>query len=388
MSDDPHAAADANRLRADNSAFHDGKQDGLTPLETLDLGAVGDFDELLRAMSMTAFGGRRLGEAADTLEAMVLDPECSVILTLSGAMTVAKMGMVITEMIERGWVQGVVSTGALMTHGLVELTGMEHYKAEAGADDGELFEKGYNRVYDTYEMEKNLNDLQKIMVSTFDKMPKDRRWSSVDLCRQIGLDLDRPGVRGIMVSAFRQGCPIYIPAFSDSELGLDFAVWTVARMMRETGKPPEELFKVVQSMYDPFRDLCHYATIVSESPSLGIFTIGGGVPRNWAQQAPPFIDIFNAATDSSVRLNRFRYGVRICPEPSHWGGLSGCTYSEGVSWGKFVPPAEGGRYAEVHADATTVWPLLIKGVAQRLDKRGAKASHPPISLAACRPPGE
>ena len=63
---------------------------------------------------------------------------------------------------------------------------------------------------------------------------------------------------------------------------------------------------------------------------------------------------------------RYRYAVRICPEPVHWGGLSGCTYSEGVSWGKFVPPSEGGRFAEVYADATTVWPLLMKGVLEEL----------------------
>ena len=65
---------------------------------------------------------------------------------------------------------------------------------------------------------------------------------------------------------------------------------------------------------------------------------------------------------------RFQYGVRICPEPVYWGGLSGCTYSEGVSWGKFVPVKEGGRYAEVLSDATLVWPFLIKGVLQRLGK--------------------
>jgi deoxyhypusine synthase len=61
--------------------------------------------------------------------------------------------------------------------------------------------------------------------------------------------------------------------------------------------------------------------------------------------------------------------VRICPEPVHWGGLSGCTYSEGVSWGKFVPPAEGGRFAEVYSDATVVWPLLAKALFEELDRK-------------------
>ncbi len=74
---------------------------------------------------------------------------------------------------------------------------------------------------------------------------------------------------------------------------------------------------------------------------------------------------------------RYTYAVRICPEPVHWGGLSGCTYSEGVSWGKFVPPEEGGRFAEVYADATTVWPLLMKGVLEELGlvRSGPRASR-------------
>jgi deoxyhypusine synthase len=66
-------------------------------------------------------------------------------------------------------------------------------------------------------------------------------------------------------------------------------------------------------------------------------------------------------------VRRYKYAVRICPEPEHWGGLSGCTYQEGISWGKFVPPNEGGRFAEVHADATIAWPLIIRAVMERLD---------------------
>jgi deoxyhypusine synthase len=64
--------------------------------------------------------------------------------------------------------------------------------------------------------------------------------------------------------------------------------------------------------------------------------------------------------------------VRICPEPVHWGGLSGCTYSEGVSWGKFVPPSEGGHFAEVPSDATIAWPLIVKAVQERLAAQGQK----------------
>jgi len=90
----------------------------------------------------------------------------------------------------------------------------------------------------------------------------------------------------------------------------------------------------------------------------------------------PYIDIINHRLGLELKAPRYNYGVRICPEPTHWGGLSGCTYSEGVSWGKFVPPDEGGRFAEVYADATTVWPLLTLGVLEELgEPRAAKKAE-------------
>ena len=364
----------------------DGAVDGLTPLEPLDVMGIHDFDDMLRAMSKTAFGGRNVGDAADALEAMITDPDCSVIMTLSGAMTVAKMNLVITEMVERGWVQAIVSTGALITHGLVELAGMVHYKAEGAVDDEELYEKGYNRVYDTYEMEKNLNDLAGILRDVFDGMPRGERFGSHELLARIGAFLAKPGKRGILASAYRFGVPVYIPAFIDSELALDVATWLVGRDLKEN--PDLDVADAIANMrsdFDPFRDLAHYVRIITGSPSLGIFTIGGGAPRNWAQQAPPFLDIINHALDVNQRLNRFKYAVRICPEPAHFGGLSGCTYSEGVSWGKFVPQSEGGRFAEVMADATMVWPLILKGVMQRLEKKGVKPAAPKLNIPGCIP---
>ena len=349
---------------ADHSAA-----DGLVPLEALDPKEVRDFDGLLGAMARTSFGGRRLGEAAEVLEAMVRDPECRVVLTLSGAMTVAKMNLVIAEMIERGWVDAVVSTGALMTHGLVELAGMNHYKARSGVDDARLFERGYNRVYDTYELEANLNRLGEVVARHI--VPRLRsRFGSVDVLRTFGAWLDEmaPGARGPVAEAFRRDVPIFVPAFTDSEMGLEVCTAAIARRMDALGCLREEAMDGLQVGFDAYRDLIAYTRFVADAPKLGIFTIGGGVPRNWAQQAPPFLDCLSEALRDDGPRNRFTYGVRICPEPVHWGGLSGCSYREGVSWGKFAAPAEGGRYAEVHADATTVWPLLVAGVAQRLDR--------------------
>jgi deoxyhypusine synthase len=351
---------------SDAREFHDGREDGLTPLESLDLDKVNSFAGLLKAMSRTAFSGRSLGEALAVTTAMVKDPDCTVVLTLSGAMTIAKMGKVITKMIDTGMVQAVVSTGALMAHGLSEAVGMTHYRHDPAVSDEELFDKGYNRVYDTLEMEANLNYVEEFSSRALDRLGHERELSSEVVNRTLGQVLaeDANG-SGVLRSAYLKNVPVYVPAFTDSELGLDLSTWAMKRAQKAGVTDPMRLLDHLPR-YNPFLDLNSFARLALSAKRLGLFTIGGGVPRNWAQEVGPYVDITNHRLGLSLTPPRYTYAVRICPEPVHWGGLSGCTYSEGVSWGKFVPPEEGGRFAEVFADATTVWPLLMKGVVEEL----------------------
>jgi len=346
--------------------FHDGRSDGLIALESLDLDKVSSFSGLLRAMSKTAFSGRSLGEALEVTLAMVKDPDCKVVLTLSGAMTIAKMGKVISKMIDTGMVQAVVSTGALMAHGLSEAVGLTHYRHDPRMSDEELFDKGYNRVYDTLEMEANLNYVEAFTAKALDRLGRERELSSEIVNRTLGEVLAAdPHATGVLKSAFLKKVPVYVPAFTDSELGLDLSTWAMKGAQARGVTDPLQLLAEFPR-YNPFLDLGSFARFALGAKRLGIFTIGGGVPRNWAQEIGPYIDISNHRLGIALAAPRYSYAVRICPEPVHWGGLSGCTYSEGVSWGKFVPPSEGGRFAEVYADATTVWPLLMKGVLEEL----------------------
>ncbi len=349
-------------------AFHDGADDGLEALEALDPARIHSFSDLLAAMKKTAFGGRRLGEAFEVLKAMVEDPDCFVIMTLSGAMTIAKMGKIICTMLDRGMVQAIVSTGALMAHGMSEAVGQTHYKYQPAMDDVELFEKGYNRVYDTLEMELNLNHVEEVAAATLNRLDPNEPLSSEILNRELGRTLaEQFSGPGILKSAFLQKVPVYVPAFTDSELGLDTSIWAMKKQEQATpgmepGDDNQTIWDRLQQhrpAFNPFLDLNSYTRNLLGAKRLGIFTIGGGVPRNWAQQVPPYIEILNMRMGTTITPPRFHYGVRICPEPDYWGGLSGCTYQEGISWGKFVPPAEGGRFAEVLSDATVVWPLLI-----------------------------
>jgi len=352
-------------------SLHDGRDDGLEPLESLSLENVNSFAGLLRAMSKTAFSGRELGRALDVLLGMSRDENCHVVLTLSGAMTVAKQGRIICDLIDRGIVDSVVSTGALMAHGLTESIGCAHYRYDPTKSDETLFEQGYNRIYDTLEMESNLNHVEELVRKVLtESQPEGGVWSSARLCRAIGERLsesaDGPG---ILRSAYEQGVPVFIPAFTDSEIGLDVSTWAMDVALEKSDRDsltPDEVLAATPP-FNPFLDLQEYARRIGTTKELGILTIGGGVPRNWAQQVAPYYDITNERLGTKLPVPRFRYGVRICPEPVHWGGLSGCTYSEGVSWGKFAPESEGGRFSEVHADATVALPLLIRALFEELD---------------------
>jgi deoxyhypusine synthase len=341
----------------DESRYGGGHEDGLVPLTPLDAVSASGVEGLLRAMAQTAFGGRRLGEAADVLEAMVRDVSCYRVITISGAMTIAKQGLLLCEMIERGWIHAVVSTGALMTHGLSEAAGMLHFKHKPEMRDEDLYERGYNRVYDTIELEKNLDDVERLLQDSLAHVPEDTVLSSRLVNEVLGRELIKRGApRAILRSALEHNVPIFVPAFTDSELGLDLAIHNHLR--EKQGQPG---FR-----FDPFLDLDDFAERIRQHETLGIFTIGGGVPRNWAQQVGPYLEILRSRLGDHEQLRRYKYAVRICPEPEHWGGLSGCSYTEGVSWGKFVPEEEGGRFAEVFADATIAWPLVFRAVLERV----------------------
>jgi deoxyhypusine synthase len=348
--------------------LHDPIRDNLVPIEPLDLGKIRSIDDLVRAMGRTAFTARQVGDAADVLEAMARDKDCFVVLTLSGAMTVAKMGLVIADMIDSGIVKAVVSTGALMAHGLVEAAGKSHFRYDPKMDDKELFLAGYNRVYDSIEPEVNLDFIEGIAEEILSAWDAAEIISSHLLLERVGdyLLKHAPG-RGILKSARERGVPVYIPAFTDSELGIDLALHN--RWRRQKG--------MEQLRFDSYEDFEHFAERMLAQKRRGILTIGGGVPRNWSQQFGVYTELmirrgFQAPGD----LKRYHYGLRICPEPVHWGGLSGSTYSEAISWGKFVPPEEGGKFAEVFDDATVALPLVAGAVLERIGYTSAKKPKP------------
>lgn len=354
---------DTSEPAAEDGGRASGGLHATTPLE---LGPIEGFSQLLEGMRETSFGARALGEALDVMRAMRDESGCAIVGTFTGAMTMAKMGPLIRAMIEEELLHAVVTTGALVTHSLSESLGKPHYRAPADMDDVQLYGERLNRVLDTLEPEDNLNHVGNLIQDVLNEMGDISTWSSADLCRKIGGVLDERGhASSFLAAAYRRGVPVHVPAFTDSQLGIDVAVWTMRQALPEQwvggSEEAESAFSALPS-FNPFKDLSEFSRWALARPSLGIFTVGGGVPRNWAQQVGPYLDYLYKKIGLGKELLRFKYGVRICPEPAHWGGLSGCTYSEGVTWGKFIPVSEGGRFAEVYCDATIAWPILLKAL--------------------------
>src|SRR5260370_10189832 len=315
----------AKRKGATGRDLHDPVKDRLRPMFPLDRSKVRPVDERVRAVGDKAFTGRQIGDAADVLEGMDRDKDCFVVMTLSGAMTVAKMGLVFCDLMEAGIVNAIVSTGALMAHGLVEATGLSHFRYDPKMDDRELFHAGYNRVYDSLEPENNLDHVEAVVKQIFREWDNAETVCSWKIHRRIGEYLVRHAKgRGILKSAYQCNVPVFVPAFTDSELGIDFALHKKIRV--KEGKP---LLR-----FDPYEDFEKFAATMLATKKMGIFTIGGGVPRNWSQQFGVYAELLARRGYEELPLKRYNYGVRVFPEPPPRGGSRRSTDLQSASSGQ------------------------------------------------------
>lgn len=312
-------------------------------------------DEVLRALGGCSFQGRALSRCLDVLENMARDTDCMTVMTMAGAMVPGGMEETVTQLIEEGIIDALVTTGANISHSMVnhaDERNQGHYVGAVAVDDAELFRHSINRIYDTFLPEEGYHKgemlLEAILREYFERESIDpvAGWSVTPsaLFKLVGDALTKLDRRGILAAAARCGVPIYCGATSDSEFAMNLVKYNNRNGWRIT--------------LDELRDVNDFAESLLAKPKGGTFIIGGGVPRNWAQQAWPLLEM-------TERTERHGYDmtVRIYTDSPAWGGLSGCTISESVSWGKYTETAIA---AEVKCDATIALPLLTVGLFERL----------------------
>ena len=310
--------------------------------------------QLLEALGAMPGVGMQVRQGAEVLRQMMTTKRMVRMLTLSGAMTIAQMSLVLCDMIDRGMVHSITSTGALMAHGLVPGLGLRHYKYNPRDDDRTLARAGLNRVTDVLEPETNFDHIDEIMSATLEGFSGDETISPSVLHAALGKYLGEhyPEHRAILLSAYHRNVPVFVPAFTDSELGNDVYCTNVIRAL--TGKK-----RIVMDME---KDTAKLLELMTSAPAAGIWTFGGGVPRNWTQNVSPLIEIYNhrvgdGGHGATLPMRKYGFGVRCCPDRPHFGHLSGCTYQEGMSWRKFHFNM---KQAQIMADATQVEPLLVR----------------------------
>ncbi|MFX0006762.1 MAG: deoxyhypusine synthase family protein [Promethearchaeota archaeon] len=305
---------------------------------------VNNIEDFLIALKSCGFQGRNLGLALDILEKMVTNKNCLTVLTLSGAMVPAGMGELISILIQHELIDVLITTGANITHDLVDAaSNIGHYLGSPNVNDDELFKYRINRIYDIFLPEENYDKadikLLEIIQTAFNE--KNIQITPSEFLKKIGSKLS---VDCILSLAAKHNIPIFIPAFSDSELALKLLKY--------------DYYEGYDFQFDILGDVKKFGEIVKTFKEYGTIIIGGGVPRNWAQQIFPMLDQF----DKIIKMG-YNYSVRIHTAMEYDGGLSGSTFSEAKSWGKYSLES---KHVSVWCDATIALPVLITGLLQRL----------------------
>ncbi|MGD0140189.1 MAG: deoxyhypusine synthase [Tepidisphaeraceae bacterium] len=299
---------------------------------------------MVDAMRHMAYTARDLYRAADIYDRMLRDPGCGVILCLAGSLNSAGLKKIFAEMIRSNMVDAIVSSGAnIVDQDFFEALGFHHYLADdylkSGMHDGMLRELMIDRIYDTLIDENELRVCDETMQRIIDELePKPH--GSREIIREMGAYLQKQGkvADSIVLEAHKHDVPIFCPAFSDCSAGFGFVAHVHAR--QATGQPAVSL--------DSAKDFYELTQLKIKSKETGLLMIGGGVPKNFAQ------DVVVAAEILGVEVPMHKYAIQVTVADVRDGALSGSTLKEASSWGKVDTAFE----QMVFSEATLALPLI------------------------------
>jgi deoxyhypusine synthase len=293
---------------------------------------------LVDAMGRTAFQARNLARAGEIYDRMLGDRGCTIILCLAGSLVSAGLGRTISVLLEHDMADAVVATGAnIVDQDFFEALGFRHYVGSPAADDDVLRDLHIDRIYDTFIDEDELRICDHTVAEIADDLPP-RPYSSREFIREMGRWLVErgKGAGSITRLAYEKAVPIFCPAFSDSSAGFGLVYHQWQRPDRHVA-------------IDSVQDFLELTKIKVASRETGLVMVGGGVPKNFAQ------DVVVAADVLGVDAPMHKYAVQITVADERDGGLSGSTLKEASSWGKVAQGLE----QMVFAEATLALPLLV-----------------------------
>jgi deoxyhypusine synthase len=297
-----------------------------------------DFASLIDDMQGTAFQARNLSRAAGIYDQMLKDQNCGVILCLAGSLVSAGLKKVILDMIDNNMVDAIVSTGAnIVDQDFFEALGFKHYQGSPQLDDLMLQEMAVDRIYDTLIDEDQLRICDDTIAKIANSLAP-RPYSSREFILEMGKYLEQHGKNNesIVLRAYQKQIPIFVPAFSDCSAGFGLVMHQVSHPIKHIS---------IDSVKD-FRELTQLKISAKDT---GLFMIGGGVPKNFAQ------DVVVAAELLGAEVPLHKYAIQVTVADERDGALSGSTLREACSWGKVSVVHE----QMVFCEATIAMPLIV-----------------------------
>ena len=321
------------------------------PVATIEVGKK-SVSSLLDEMSQTGFQGKKLGEVAKIWAEMARQKDLTVFLGLTGSLSTTGQWKIIRWLVEKRYVDVVVSTGANISEDILEALGYHYYQGTWLADDEELLRLKIDRFYDVYADEMQYRKLENTIYRYGATLDDGQVYSTREFLHGFGKFLSKKGVDSIVAAAYRAGVPIYSPGLIDSGYGVALSL-----LKRDKGK---------MIRLDQTKDMEELAQIAEKTKRTGVVYLGGGVPKDTIQLST----IIKSLAKGGEEETPHEYAIQITADSPQWGGLSGCTLEEAISWGKIASNA---KKATLYADITLALPLVAHALNEKVDKRSYPA---------------
>lgn len=311
-----------------------------TTIKHVDIKKI-DSTPIIDAMRDMSFSSRDTAAAADIFDRMINDTDCINILTLAGSTSAGGCMQVYVDMIRHNMIDVVVATGAsIVDMDFFEALGFKHYRGTSYIDDHHLRENYIDRIYDTFIDEDELQTCDNTIREIADSL-EPRPYSSREFIFEMGRYLSAKAVKkdSLVQTAFEKNVPVFCPAFSDSSAGFG--------LVMHQHEHPENHVSI-----DSVKDFRELTMIKLHAKDSGLFMVGGGVPKNFAQ------DTVVCAEMLGREVPMHKYAIQITVADVRDGACSSSTLKEASSWGKVDTIHE----QMVYAEATTVVPLIVSYV--------------------------
>jgi deoxyhypusine synthase len=293
-----------------------------------------------------AFNAGRLSEACHIFTEKMLDPanDTTIGLTVAGALTPAGLGGCLIELMDRGLVDFIISTGANLYHDLHYALNFALHRGSPFLDDVDLYEQGIIRIYDVLFPATVLLETDSYIRDFLVRSKLAGPVSTSEFHYALGQDLleRNPGCEeySVVARAALAGVPIYTSSPGDSSIGMNIAF--------------HELINGGTLMIDPNKDVNEVCAIILAGKQNGCVILGGGSPKNFYLQGQPTLwEVYGIPKGGND------YFIQITTDQVVWGGLSGATPAEAVSWGK-VNPGVLPDTVVTYCDSTIAFPLFCE----------------------------